>query len=68
LQPHAQAGFGSYIPEEAGSGPVLTDDQVNTAVLIEISQGGTSLFTVDRNARLNARHWAEVAKTIAAQA
>src|SRR4051794_33483974 len=68
LQPNADTRRRGLISEEADGRAVLTDTQIQAAVMIKIGQSGAALLAVDPDAACRRRHRMEVSAAVTEQA
>src|SRR2546421_4254367 len=67
LEPNAQTRLGTLVVIQLGRPRVLCDDKIDSPIRIVVTQGCGTLFTVDFETALLARHCSEAAFAIPAQ-
>src|SRR5438477_9203779 len=65
FQSHSQTRFPSNVSKEASLGRILCDDEIHSAVPIEVGEGRATLFPIDEYAAFRTGHSAQSAVSIA---
>jgi hypothetical protein len=61
---NAQPWWAVFVSEQTGRPTVLGHGEVHSTIMIEISRGGTSLFSEDRDTALGREPWEKTALSI----
>lgn len=59
-----QTGRGAVVVVKFGLGPILGDDEIDTAIVVEVGEGGAALFAIDFDAGLLAGNREKISMAI----